>query len=104
MQRGLEREKSLLQEKNQQFLQLFAEKEYLIKQMEQTLAAKDDAIAVMKQKTNEIQMQMQRRFTQISAELASATDYVNSKEGVIERLRAEMTQLKGDLEATQVQV
>ena len=84
--------------------ELVAEKESLTRQMECTLAAKDNEIADMKQKTNEIRTQMQKRFARISEELASATDCVNSKEVVIEQLRAEVEKLKDQLETSQAEV
>ena len=87
-----------------QLSQLVAEKESFKEQMERTLAAKDDALDGMRQETNEIMVQLQEKFIDISAELASATDCVNSKEMVIGRLRTEVEKLKGDLKASQAQV
>ena len=107
---GQSQEMELIQGKEQlaraelQLSQLIAEKESLKEQMERTLTAKDDAIAGIKRETNEMRVQVQQRFTQISGELASATDCVNSKEVVIDRLRAEIQELKDKQETSQAQV
>ena len=99
-----EEAESQLQQTEQRVFELAAENESLKNQIQVTLAAKDEAIAEMKKETNEIRVQMQQRFQRMSAELASATDCVNSKQAVIDQLKADVKELKDDLEVTQAQV
>ena len=100
----LEEAELQLQQTEQQVFKLDADNESLQKQIQVTLAAKDEAIAEMKKETSEIRAHMQQRFQLVSKELESATDCVNSKQVVIDRLKAQVKKLKDALEATQAQV